>query len=207
MLKVSQNINQIQIALKEYTGTESTSDFDLNKDMRPSNPKLRDAAVLVPIIIRPNGLNIVLTKRSNNLRHHPGQIALPGGKVDKSDNNVIDAALREAYEEIGLKKTDIEILGILPKHQTITNFCVTPIIGLIKNSYKPKIDLSEVDEIFEIPFCIFTNPKNFQIHYRIWNNQQRGYYSVPHGPYYIWGATACIMRMFCEILSKTNEYK
>ena len=195
----------IKIALEKPIGAEDTSDFDLNKNLAPFDIELRDAAVLIPIVNRPNGLHVILTKRSDNLKHHPGQIALPGGKAERDDKNSIETALREAHEEIGLVKTNVEILGILPKHQTITNFCVTPVVGLVKNSYEPKVDLSEVDEIFEIPFQIFTNHKNYQIHHRLWNNQKRGYYTVPYGPYYIWGATARIMRMFCSILSEENE--
>ena len=196
---------QIKVALKKLTSAVNTSDFNLNKNLAPVDIELYDAAVLIPIVIRPNGLHVILTKRSDNLKHHPGQIALPGGKAERDDKNSIATALREAHEEIGLIKTNVEILGILPKHQTITNFCVTPIVGLIKNSYEPKIELGEVDEIFEIPFQIFTNHKNFQIHHRLWNNQKRGYYTVPYGPYYIWGATARIMKMFCSILSEENE--
>jgi len=196
---------QIKVALKNLTSAEDTSDFDLNKNLAPVDIELYDAAVLIPIVIRQNGLHVILTKRSDNLKHHPGQIALPGGKAERYDKNSIATALREAHEEIGLIKTNVEILGILPKHQTITNFCVTPIVGLVKNSYEPKIELGEVDEIFEIPFQIFTNHKNFQIHHRLWNNQKRGYYTVPYGPYYIWGATARIMKMFCSILSEENE--
>ena len=196
---------QIKVALKNLTSAEDTSDFDLNKNLAPVDIELYDAAVLIPIVIRQNGLHVILTKRSDNLKHHPGQIALPGGKAERDDKNSIATALREAHEEIGLIKTNVEILGILPKHQTITNFCVTPVVGLIKNSYGPKIELGEVNEIFEIPFQIFTNHKNFQIHHRLWNNQKRGYYTVPYGPYYIWGATARIMKMFCSILSEENE--
>lgn len=196
---------QIKAALKNLTSAEDTSDFDLNKNLAPVDIELYDAAVLIPIVIRQNGLHVILTKRSDNLKHHPGQIALPGGKAERDDKNSIATALREAHEEIGLIKTNVEILGILPKHQTITNFYVTPIVGLVKDSYEPKIELGEVDEIFEIPFQIFTNHKNFQIHHRLWNNQKRGYYTVPYGPYYIWGATARIMKMFCSILSEENE--
>ena len=85
------NINRIKSALDQYIGDKITSDFDLNKDLSPVKPKLRDAAVLIPIIIRPDGLNIILTKRSNNLQHHPGQIAFPGGKVDGLDNSLVKA--------------------------------------------------------------------------------------------------------------------
>lgn len=196
---------QIKIALEKLTSANDTSDFDLNKNLAPVDIELYDAAVLIPIVIRPNGLHVILTKRSDNLKHHPGQIALPGGKAERDDKNSIATALREAHEEIGLNKTNVEILGILPKHQTITHFSVTPVVGLVKNSFEPKIELGEVNEIFEIPFQIFTNHKNFQIHHRLWNNQKRGYYTVPYGPYYIWGATARIMKMFCSILSEENE--
>ena len=201
------NINRIKSALDQYIGDKITSDFDLNKDLSPVKPKLRDAAVLIPIIIRPDGLNIILTKRSNNLQHHPGQIAFPGGKVDGLDNSLIDTALREAHEEIGLMQKNIEILGLLPKHETITNFKVTPVVGLVDSSYQPRIEPGEVDEIFEVPFTSITNSKNFQINYRVWGKHKRGYYSMPYGPYYIWGATARIMRMFCDILDEFNETK
>ena len=201
------NINRIKSALDQYIGDKITSDFDLNKDLSPVKPKLRDAAVLIPIIIRPDGLNIILTKRSNNLQHHPGQIAFPGGKVDGLDNSLIDTALREAHEEIGLMQKNVEILGLLPKHETITNFKVTPVVGLVDSSYQPRIEPGEVDEIFEVPFTSITNSKNFQINYRVWGKHKRSYYSMPYGPYYIWGATARIMRMFCDILDEFNETK
>ena len=201
------NINRIKSALDQYIGDKITSDFDLNKDLSPVKAKLRDAAVLIPIIIRPDGLNIILTKRSNNLQHHPGQIAFPGGKVDGLDNSLIDTALREAHEEIGLMQKNVEILGLLPKHETITNFKVTPVVGLVDSSYQPRIEPGEVEEIFEVPFTSITNSKNFQFNYRVWGKHKRGYYSMPYGPYYIWGATARIMRMFCDILDEFNETK
>jgi len=96
MFKLLNSTDQIKTALENYAGTENTSDFDLNNALRPVDPKLRDAAVLIPITSSPDGLNVILTKRSNNLKHHPGQIALPGGKVEKSDKDVIETALREA---------------------------------------------------------------------------------------------------------------
>ena len=107
MFKLLYSTDQIKAALENYAGTENTSDFDLNNALRPVDPKLRDAAVLIPITSSPDGLNVILTKRSNNLKHHPGQIALPGGKVEKSDKDVIETALREAYEEIGLLKNNV----------------------------------------------------------------------------------------------------
>ena len=181
------------------------TDFDLNKDSRPASQQLLRAAVLLPLILRPSGLNVILTKRSNHLKNHPGQIALPGGKFDEGDRSFIDTALREAEEEIGLSQSIVNILGTLPDHETVTSFCVTPVVGLINTTFEPELDRNEVDEIFEVPLSMFTESKNFKVHNRIWNGIERHYFVVPYGPYYIWGATARILRMFCDVIGGQNE--
>ena len=205
MSKTDISIDQIKSALGQYCGNQKTSDFDLNEASRPSSHQLRRAAVLLPLILRPSGINIILTKRSNHLKNHPGQIALPGGKFDEGDRSFIDTALREAKEEIGLSQSIVNILGTLPDHETVTSFCVTPVVGLINTTFEPKLDRNEVDEVFEVPLSIFTNPKNFNIHDRMWNGIERQYFVVPYGPYYIWGATARILRMFCDVIGGHNE--
>ena len=197
--------DRIKTALELYNGNETTSDFDLNKDLRPSAPKLRKAAVLVPLISRASGLNVVLTKRSSQLKHHPGQIALAGGKVDATDVTPLNAALREAEEEIGLPRSLVDVFGTLPIHETVTSFHVTPIVGLITEAFDPVPEPGEVEEIFEVPVALFTDPNNFQVHPRKWQGVERRYFAVPYGPYYIWGATARIMRMFCDVVRGPNE--
>lgn len=172
-----------------------SSDYDLNPDIPlVANRTLRPAGVLVPLIPRNGHLNVILTKRSSALKHHPGQIAFPGGKVDPTDKNVTDTALREAQEEIGLPPESVEILGALPNHETVTGFNMTPTIGLIHKPFQANPELGEVAEVFEVPLAHVLNPDSFQIEGRRWRGRRRHYFTVPFGPYYIWGATARILK-------------
>lgn len=172
-----------------------SSDFDLNPEAAGRAPgELRPAGVLVPLIERPDGWRVVLTKRSSALRHHPGQIAFPGGKVDTRDADVTAAALREAQEEIGLHPENVEVLGNLPGHETVTGFAMTPVLGRIRAAFDPVPEPGEVDEVFSVPLTHVLQPGNFAVQSRRWRGQLRKYYVVPYGPYYIWGATARILR-------------
>ncbi|MFN5999634.1 MAG: CoA pyrophosphatase [Paracoccaceae bacterium] len=172
-----------------------SSDFDLNPGIRPAADKpLRPAAVLVPVWLRPEGAGLILTKRSSHLKHHPGQIAFPGGKVDATDAGPMAAALREAQEEIGLPPDRVEILGALPVHETVTGFAVTPFVGLVRGAFDPTPEAGEVEEVFSVPLSHVLTPARFAIERRQWMGVWRRYYAVPYGPYYIWGATARILR-------------
>ncbi|MFC3088796.1 CoA pyrophosphatase [Tabrizicola soli] len=176
-----------------------SSDFDLNPGIRPAaGTPLRPAAVLVPIWLRPEGAGVILTKRSSHLKHHPGQIAFPGGKVDASDAGPEAAALRETQEEIGLPPSRVQILGTLPVHETVTGFAVTPFVGLIQGPFAPVPEAGEVEEVFTVPLSHVLDPARFSIERRQWMGVWRRYYAVPHGPYYIWGATARILRGLAE---------
>ena len=171
---------------------ELSSDHDLNPDIRlPPNRVLRPAAVLIAVT---EDSRIVLTMRSSRLKHHPGQIAFPGGKKDPGDPTLVDAALREAEEEVGLPRSKVEILGALPRHETVTSFDVTPFIGLIEGRFDPVPEAGEVAEVFEVPLEFLANPSHFRIEGRRWKGRRRHYYAVPWGPYYIWGATARMLR-------------
>lgn len=181
----------------------TSSDFDLNQDNGnwfPTSGVLRPAAVLVPLIQRSQGLNVILTKRASHLKHHPGQIAFPGGKVDDGDADTQAAALREAQEEIGLSPQNVQVLGALPFHHTVTSFQVTPIVGRVVADFQPKPEAGEVAEVFEVPLRFLADPTNFIVEGRFWGGKKRRYYTVPFGPYYIWGATARILRGFAERL-------
>ena len=174
----------------------ASSDFDLNKSFKPVGLTQTPAAVLVAI--RPALETVILTKRSARLKHHPGQIAFAGGKQDPTDATLTDAALREAHEEIGLPYGIVDVIGALPTHQTVTGYQMTPIVGLLTADYEPVPEAGEVSEVFEVPLAHLINPANYRIEGRHWWGHRREYYTVPFGPYYIWGATARILRGLAE---------
>lgn len=172
-----------------------SSDYDLNPAANlPQTRVLRPAAVLVGIRRRPDGVDLVLTKRASHLRNHPGQIAFPGGGQDAGDPDLIATALREAQEEIGLPSAGVDILGTLPAHETVTGYQVTPVLAEITAPFTPCADPNEVAEIFTAPLAHVLDPARFRVERRIWRGTWRNYYVVPWGPYYIWGATARILR-------------
>lgn len=194
-------LDHFRVALAQ-TGVGS-SDFDLNPDtVLPAGRVLRPAGVLAPIMETERGLSLLLTKRSAALKHHPGQISFPGGKKEEADADVIAAALREAYEEIGLPPTHVEVLGTLPPHETVTSFDVTPVIGFIREPFEIIPEPGEVDEVFAVPLDHVLDPDNYLIQSRRWRGQMRHYFVVPYGPYYIWGATARMLRAWTEIIHK-----
>jgi len=176
-----------------------SSDYDLNPGFAlPEGRKLRPAGVLVPILCDRSGARLVLTKRSSSLKHHPGQIAFPGGKKDDSDADITAAALREAHEEIGLCATNVEVLGCLPAHETVTGFHVTPVVARILAPFDPVPEAGEVEEVFDVPLRHVMTPAQYSIQARRWRGTWRNYYTVPFGPYYIWGATARILRAMAD---------
>lgn len=180
---------------------QGSSDFDLNPDFQLApGRKLRPAAVLLPLIQGPDGVEVVLTKRSSRLKHHPGQIAFPGGKVEQTDPSPTAAALREAWEEIALPPDAVRIIGALPSHETVTGFTMLPYIGLVTKPVQMIPEAGEVAEVFRVPFAHVTDPARFRVERRLWQGKWRHFYAVPYGPYYIWGATARILRGFADAL-------
>lgn len=176
-----------------------SSDYELNANVvLPEGRKLRPAGVLVPVFIRDGQARLILTKRSSALKHHPGQIAFPGGKQDEDDADIITTALREAHEEIGLEQENVEVLGMLNPHETVTSFQMTPVVGRVKADFTPIPEAGEVDEVFEVPLAHVLNAAKFSVQGRRWRGSLRRYYTVPFGPYYIWGATARILRTLSD---------
>ena len=185
----------------------NSSDFDLNHNIvLPSNRKLNKAGVLVGICFsKTKQPSVLLTKRARHLKNHPGQIAFPGGKFELEDGTLVNTALREAEEEIGLNRSIPKELGILPKHETVTKFLVTPIIFQLPDKLDLKINKNEVDEVFYVPLEHFLALENYRIQARKWQEEFRYYYVVPYGPYYIWGATARILFGFAEGFKNANR--
>lgn len=177
----------------------TSSDFDLNPEAAmPAAQSLRPAAVLIAIETFGVEPRIILTQRASTLRHHAGQVAFPGGKRDEEDASIEETALREADEEIGLRPENVRVLGRLPVHETVTGFSVTPVLGLVRASFDPKPDPGEVAEVFSAPLSHVTDSPQFSVQGRRWRGQRRHYYTVPFGPYYIWGATARILRALAD---------
>ena len=175
----------------ELSRQSRSSDYDLTKGLGvKEDAQLVEAAVLIPMRRGPGGAEIILTKRTASLRHHPGQIAFPGGRRDASDPSAEATALREAEEEIGLAAHQVDIVGACGRHQTVTGFEVTPVFGFVDSGFKPTPDAGEVAEVFSVPFSFLMDRSNTRVEARYWKGQARRYYVIPYGPYYIWGATA-----------------
>jgi len=187
--------------LREAVGRlgSGSSDFDLNPEtVLPEGRKLRSAGVLVVVSLFDGMPKVILTKRSSALKHHPGQIAFPGGKQDKSDADVTETALREAHEEIGLPPDLVQVIGSLPCHETVTGFRVTPVVAVLNRGFTVVPEMEEVDEVFQVPLAHLMNTDNYLIESRYWRGVRRYYCVVPYGPYYIWGATARMLRGLAE---------
>ena len=173
------------------TAAGASSDYDMNPDIAAPPATLRPAGVLAAF--HEGDGRLVLTKRASGLRHHPGQIALPGGKVDPTDADEVAAALREAQEEVGLDPAQVELLGTLPAHRTVTGFAITPVIGIIRGDFVPRPEPGEVEEVFTLPYAHVTDPGRYRPEERRWRGGWRTYLAAPLGPYYLWGATARIL--------------
>ena len=179
------------------------SNEDANPETKPTSilktkpdnrNELIPAAVLVLIIIRNDGLQVLLTKRNENLKHHAGQISFPGGRVDDSDRNVQHTALRETEEEVGLKPALIKIIGELDQYIVGTGYLVSPIIGVIEPPFELVKQEDEVAEIFEAPLDFLISPKNFKRYSRNFNGKTHYHFAITWENHFIWGATAGMLR-------------
>lgn len=155
---------------------------------------LTPAAVLVPIVMHDSGYTVLLTQRTAHLKDHGGQISFPGGRVEDVDLSPAHTALRETEEEIGLTREKIEILGFLPEYRTGTGFRVIPVVGLVQPPFELAPDPFEVAEVFEVPLAFLLDPANHQPHSLHYRGALRHFFAMPYGDYYIWGATAGMIR-------------
>lgn len=161
---------------------------------------LTPAAVLFPIVPRDDGHTVLLTQRTAHLRDHAGQVSFPGGRVEASDASPIETALRETEEEVGIGRERVEVLGFLPEYRTGTGFRVTPVVGLVHPPFEVHPDPFEVAEVFEVPLPFLLDPANHQRHSVHLRGALRHYFAMPYGDYFIWGATAGMIRSLSERL-------
>lgn len=162
--------------------------------------KLKDAAVLVPVVDDPDGAKVILTQRTATLRKHSGQVAFPGGGIDEGDLSPEVAALREAQEEIGLDPSFVETVGRLPQYLSGTGFRIVPVLSVVRRGFVIKPNPDEVDAVFEVPLSFLMNPDNHQRDSRMWQGIVRHFYVMPYGERHIWGITAGIIRTVYERL-------
>lgn len=153
------------------------------------------AAVLIPLVVHPEGVSIMLTQRTAHLYDHAGQISFPGGRVETTDATPVATALRETDEETGLSADYIEVLGTMPPYLTSTGFAITPVLSLVRSGFTLAPDEFEVAEIFEVPLSFLMDPANHRLHRGpLPDGRERQYYAMPWHQYFIWGATAGILR-------------
>jgi 8-oxo-dGTP pyrophosphatase MutT (NUDIX family) len=158
---------------------------------------VRPAAVLIPVVDHEEP-TVLLTQRSAHLSEHAGQIAFPGGKIDSTDRSPLDAALREAWEEVGLDRSFIEPIGYLDLYGTGFGFRILPTVARVKPGFRLTLNHAEVDDAFEVPLAFLMNPANHQVHSKEFRGMERSYYAMPFAERYIWGATAGILRVLYE---------
>lgn len=177
------------------------SDFSLN-GVVPLPEKWRPAAVLVPLVDRPEGVTVLLTQRTADMPSHAGQVAFPGGRRQESDADAVATALRETEEEVGLDRRFINVVGTVDRYRTGTGFDITPVVGIVRPGFDIQADPREVADVFEVPLDHFLNENNHRIDSRkVAEGRERRYYAMPYGERYIWGATAGMLKNLQFILN------
>lgn len=171
------------------------SDWDLTGG-RPDvqAAELKPAGVLVALVPRAHGPTVILTRRTEDMPTHAGQVAFPGGRVQNNDADVVAAALREAQEEVGLDPALVDVIGLGDGWHSVTSYHITPVIALVREPPALQADPREVAEVFEVPFSFLMDPANHVRETRHWNGQDRHYWTMPYQGHYIWGATAGMLR-------------
>ncbi|MGB3274320.1 MAG: CoA pyrophosphatase [Xanthobacteraceae bacterium] len=190
----------VPAALTDPSMTPVSGDHDTDRMLRiiAEERPVRPAAVLIPVVERDDEPTVLLTLRSAHLADHAGQIAFPGGKIDAADKTPLDAALREAEEEIGLSRTFVEPVGYLDLYGTTFGYRILPTVARVRPGFDLHINASEVDDAFEVPLSFLMDPNNHQLHSREFRGAMRSYYAMPFAERYIWGATAGILRRLYE---------
>lgn len=164
------------------------------------------ASVLIPLVLRDDGLHVLLTRRTSHLRDHAGQISFPGGRAEPEDADAAATALREAKEEVGLPPSQVEVIGHMPTYTTVTLYVVTPVVALVRPPLHLQPDAFEVAEAFEVPLDYLMNPAHHRRHEWEMDGVRRRFLSMPWqgpgGEYFIWGATAAMLRNLYAVLAR-----
>lgn len=161
---------------------------------------LRPAGVLIPVIERRDGLTVLLTRRSSALKHHASQIAFPGGGMEAADRSIVDTALRETHEEVGIAPSQVTVFGCLEAMPTVTGYAVTPVVGSVAPDAAFVLDRNEVELVFEVPLAFLLDPGNAQRAERDFRGQKVPIFEYRYGPHRIWGATAHMLMKLREKL-------
>lgn len=178
---------------------------EMRSDARLFDPNVepRPASVLVPLVVRDGGVNVLLTQRTAHLTDHAGQISFPGGRFEEGDADAVATALRESEEEIGLASSVVDVLGRMPEYRTVTGYRVTPVVALIERPFTLRLDTFEVSEAFEVPLAFLMDPANHERRLYRYADIARTFYAMPYHAarrYFIWGATAAMLRNFYHFL-------
>jgi 8-oxo-dGTP pyrophosphatase MutT (NUDIX family) len=189
------------IAAQLHGKLEAVDDPLLPRYTHPPERAIVQAAVLVPLIHRCSGVQVLLTQRTAHLHDHAGQISFPGGRVEEADSDRAATALREAEEETGLPRERVEVLGFLPDYDIMTGFRVTPVVAWVEPPFELSPDPFEVAQVFEVPLEFFLDPANHQRHSRVVNGVERHYYAMPYRDWNIWGATAGMLYSLYQALT------
>lgn len=183
-------------------GGDEWGDHRLNPDLKDLilGNRLREAAVLIPVVDHGAVASVILTQRTANLRNHAGQIAFPGGRIDAGDPSPEFAALRETEEEIGLAPDEIEVVGRMPDYVSGSGYRIAPVLGIVRPGFELAINPHEVEEAFQVPLSFLMDPANHVRDSRVWNERERHFYAMPFEERHIWGVTAGIIRTMYERL-------
>lgn len=171
---------------------------EIARSLFPSSPAA--AAVLVPIIEHPHELTVLLTERASHLRQHAGQISFPGGRIESGDLDVVQAALRESEEEIGLSREHVTFAGFLEPQLVLSGFWITPVVGFVRPGFALSLDPREVASTFEVPLAHILEPRNRSSRERLIGTTPVTVHDIPFQERHIWGATAAILLSLCKKL-------
>lgn len=198
--------NFSQIVRRTFGGSRAPEDFsprqavgDLPSGFLPQ-PPWKPAAVLLPLVVHPDMTTVLLTQRTEALQEHAGQVSFPGGSREAQDQDPVETALRETEEEIGLKRSQVEVMGFLDGYLTITGYAVSPVVGLVQPGFTLAVDPLEVADVFEVPLGFLMDPLNRRVEQREWAGHSVSYYLFIYGQHRIWGATAAMLVDFLDKL-------